>query len=508
MDLFSNMALGFERAFSFDALMFCFFGVTIGTFVGVLPGVGAMAAVALCLPITFYLDPTVALIMLAGIFYGAQYGSSTAAILLNVPGTVTAAVTCLDGYPMTQQGRAGLALFVTTITSFVGGSIAIVLMMLFTPAMAAFALRFSSAEYFMIMLLGLIVASTISPGSHLKSLAMVAVGLGLGLVGTDMNTGIMRFTFDRLELADGVSLVAIAMGLFGVAEILSSIGRESSKPIDVKTITFRSMIPSKPEMKQIVWPTLRGTSIGAFVGALPGSGATVATFMAYAVEKRLAKDPSRFGKGAIEGIAAPEAANNAAVQAAFMPTLSLGIPGDALMAFLLGAMMIHGIVPGPRFLIEQPVMFWGLVASFWIGNIMLLVLNIPLIGLWVRMLAIPYNILYPAMLFFICIGVYSINYQVFDIYAVIIFGVLGYLMNKFGYPPAPLLLGFILGPMMEEHFKRALLMSRGDFNIFWERPISAVLLGVTILLLALSARSIYISARRKRQEKGEVQSAG
>lgn len=504
MDLVANIALGFERALSFDALLFCFIGVTIGTFVGVLPGVGAMAAVALCLPFTFYLDPTVALIMLAGIFYGAQYGSSTAAILLNVPGTVTAAVTCLDGYPMSQQGRAGVALFVTTVASFLGGTIAIVLMMMFTPLVASFALRFSSAEYFMIMLLGLVVASTISPGSHLKSLAMVAVGLGLGLVGTDINTGTARFTFGQLGLADGVSLVAMAMGLFGVAEILASIGAARTKPIEARSITLRSMLPTLDEAKRLIVPILRGTGIGSVIGALPGSGATVATFMAYATEKRAAKDPSRFGNGAVEGVAAPEAANNAAVQAAFMPTLSLGIPGDALMAFLLGAMMIHGIVPGPRFLTEQPVIFWGLVASFWIGNIMLVILNLPLIGLWVRMLTIPYTILYPVMLFFICVGVYSVNYQVFDVYAVIIFGVVGFLMNKLGYPPAPLLLGFILGPMMEEHFKRSLLMSRGDLAIFWERPISAVLLASVVLLLVVSVRDIVRQSRRRDTATADV----
>ncbi len=490
MDLFTNIALGFERALSLDALLFCFFGVTIGTFVGVLPGVGAMAAVALCLPITFYMDPTVALIMLAGIFYGAQYGSSTASILLNVPGTVTSAVTCLDGYPMAQQGKAGVALFMVTITSFIGGSIAIVLMMLFTPAVAAFALKFSSAEYFMIMALGLITAATIAPGSPLKSLIMVVVGLALGTVGTDSASGAMRFTFGILELSDGVSLVAIAMGLFGVAEIISSIGRDSGKPIDAKHVTFKSMLPSKAELKASVMPTLRGTGIGALIGALPGAGATVATFMAYAAEKKVAKDPSRFGKGAIEGVVAPEAANNSAVQAAFMPTLSLGIPGDALMAFLLGAMMIHGIVPGPRFLVDQPVMFWGLVASFWIGNVFLLILNIPLIGVWVRILTIPYKVLYPTMLFFICIGVFAINFQVFDVIAVLFFGFMGFIMIKFGYPPAPILLGFVLGPMMEEHFGRALLMSRGSFSIFWERPISAVLLVITLVMLVLSAKSV------------------
>lgn len=504
MDLFANVALGFERALSFDALLFCFIGVTIGTFVGVLPGVGAMAAVALCLPITYYLDPTVALIMLAGIFYGAQYGSSTAAILLNIPGTVTSAVTCIDGYPMAKQGKAGVALFMVTVTSFVGGSIAIVMMMLFTPAVAAFALRFSSAEYFMIMALGLIAAVTIAQGSTLKSLAMVAVGLGLGTIGADSGSGAMRFTFGILQLSDGISLVAIAMGLFGVAEIISSIGRDQGAPIDAKDVSFRSMIPSKAEIKASIMPTLRGTGLGALIGALPGAGATVATFMAYAVEKKIAKDPSRFGKGAIEGIVAPEAANNAAVQAAFMPTLSLGIPGDALMAFLLGAMMIHGIVPGPRFLIDQPVMFWGLVASFWIGNIFLLILNIPLIGLWVRILTIPYKFLYPAMLFFICIGVFSINYQAFDVLVVLIFGFVGFIMTKFGYPPAPVLLGFVLGPMMEEHFGRALLMSRGSFSIFWERPISATLLAITLALFAFAMKGVIGHMRSGTLDIGEA----
>jgi TctA family transporter len=498
MDIFSNIAIGFERAFSLDALMFCFFGVTIGTFVGVLPGVGAMAAVALCLPITFYLDPTVSLIMLAGIFYGAQYGSSTASILLNVPGTVTAAVTCLDGYPMAQQGRAGVALLTTTMTSFIGGSIAIVLMMAFTPIIANFALRFSSVEYFMIMLLGLIVASTISRGSPLKGLAMVIVGIGLGTIGIDLNTGTLRFTFGSIELSDGLSLVAIAMGLFGVAEILASIGGARGTAIDRRSITFRSMIPTREDVRAVVWPTLRGTAIGSAIGALPGSGATIATFISYAVEKRAAKDPSRFGHGAIEGVAAPEAANNAAVQAAFVPTLSLGIPGDALMAFLLGAMMIHGIVPGPRFIIEQPEMFWGLVASFWIGNVMLLALNIPLIGLWVRLLTIPYSVLYPAMLFFVCIGVYSVSNSIFDIYTVIVFGIVGYFMNLRDYPAAPLLLGFILGPMMEEHLKRGLLMSRGDFTIFVARPISATLLAMIVAMLAFT---IWSAVRRQREAR-------
>ncbi|MGN0932248.1 tripartite tricarboxylate transporter permease [Falsigemmobacter intermedius] len=487
---FAHILSGFERAFAFDALLMCFVGVTIGTFIGVLPGVGALTAVALCLPLTFYMDPTVGLIMLAGIFYGAQYGSSTASILLNVPGSVTSAVTCLDGYPMAKQGRAGVALFMTTICSFVGGSIAILIMMVATPLVAAVALKMSSVEYFMIMAMGLVMAATVAPGSPIKSLAMVAFGLALGTVGMDLNSGALRYTFGQLELTEGISLVAIAMGMFGLTEIIGSIGKSDNKPMSAREITFRRMMPTRKDVKDSVMPTLRGTGIGAVIGALPGAGATIATFMAYATEKKVSKDPSRFGKGAIEGVVAPEAANNSAVQAAFMPTLSLGIPGDALMAFLLGAMIMHGIVPGPRFLTEQPVMFWGLIASFWIGNVFLLFLNIPLIGLWVRLLTVPYRILYPLILFFICMGVFAIKQQVFDIWLVVGFGALGLVLLRFGYPPAPILLGFVLGPLMEEHFSRAMLMSRGKLSIFLERPISAVLLIITAVIFFMSLRSV------------------
>jgi TctA family transporter len=494
VELFNNVVQGFAAALAPQALLFCFIGVTVGTFVGVLPGVGAMAAVAICLPITFYLDPMIALIMLSGIFYGAQYGSSIASILLNIPGTVTAAVTCLDGYPLTKQGRAGPALFITTVTSFVGGSIAIVLLMGFAPLIAGFALRFSSAEYFAIMLLGLVAASTLSLGSALKGLAMVVVGVALGIVGTDINTGTSRLTFGILELSDGLNLVAVAMGLFGVAEILSSVGQGRTVVVDPTSITMRSLIPTRQDIRESIMPTLRGTAVGSAIGALPGSGAIVATFMSYALEKRVSDTPEKFGRGAIEGIAAPEAANNAAVQAAFIPTLSLGIPGDALMAVMLGAMMIHGIVPGPQFITEHAATFWGLVASFWIGNVLLLILNIPLIGVWVRLLSIPYHLLYPAMLFFICIGVYAINNNVVDIYTVIAFGAIGYFMNEFQYPAAPLLLGFILGPMMEEHLKRALLISQGDFMVFLDRPISLTFLVVTALLLLLSMRQFMWAA--------------
>lgn len=486
MDLLSGLSLGFQTALSPEALLFCFIGVTLGMLVGVLPGIGALAAISMFLPVTFYLDPTVALITLAGIFYGAQYGGSTTSILLNLPGDATSAVTCLDGYPMAKRGEAGAAMFIATIASFLGGSLAILLVMGLAPALAELALRFSSTEYFSVMLLGLIAASTFSVGAPLKGLAMVVVGLVFGLVGMDVNSGQFRFAFRFLELADGLNLVAVVMGLFGVAEILDSIGRKRELTLKTANVTMRSMLPTRAQLHSTWGATGRGSLVGSLVGALPGTGPTIAAFMAYAVEKRISSDPSRFGNGAVEGIAAPEAANNASVQAAFIPTLSLGIPGDAVMAVMLGAMMIHGIVPGPQFIMEQPAMFWGLVASFWIGNVMLLFLNIPLIAVWVRILTIPYHVLYPAMLFFICIGVYSIRSSVFDIFIVVIFGAIGYFMRLFAYPPAPLLLGFVLGPLMEEHFKRALLIADGDFAIFVQRPISAGFLGVSVLVLALS----------------------
>ena len=483
METLANLASGFGVALSWTALGVCFAGVTLGTFVGVLPGIGALAAISLCLPLTFYMDPTHALIMLAGIFYGAQYGSSTASILLNIPGTPSAIVTCLDGYPMAKQGRAGPALFITTITSFLGGSFAIILLIAFAPPLAKFALGFGAPEYFSIMLLGLVAASTISVGSPLKGLAMVVFGLVLGLVGTDVTSGTYRFTFGNLELTDGLNLVAVAMGLFGIAEILSNLVHDQHPRVDAKAITLRSLMPTRDDMRRSLMPTLRGSLVGSWVGAMPGTGPSIAAFLAYATEKRLAADPSRFGKGAVEGIAAPEAANNASVQAAFIPTLCIGIPGDAVMAIMLGAMMIHGIIPGPQFLSEQPVMFWGLVASFWIGNVMLLALNIPLIGLWVRILAIPRDLLYPAILFFICVGVYSVNNNPFDILIALGFGVVGYLMTAFGYPAAPVLLGFILGPLIEENFRRALFISNGDFGIFLRSPLSLTALVATVLLV-------------------------
>jgi len=499
MDILSNIALGFDTALSFQGLLFCFLGVLVGSFVGVLPGIGPLAAISLALPMTYQLSPPIALIMLAGIFYGAQYGGSIAAILLNMPGTASAAVTCLDGNAMTKQGRAGVAMFTAMIASFVGGNVAILLVMGFTPMLASLALQFSSADYFAIMLLGLVAASSLSVGSPVKGLLMVVVGLLLGLVGTDMTSGMERFTFGVLEFADGISLVAIAMGMFGVAEILVNLSqKQRASDVPVGKFTMRSMLPKRDEMKGI-WKTLtRGSLLGSFVGALPGSGPAIAAFMSYAAEKKLSKTPERFGKGAIEGVAAPESANNAAVQAAFIPTLSLGIPGDAVMAVLLGAMILHGVTPGPLLVTSQPEIFWGLVASFWVGNIMLLLMNLPLIKLWVKMLSIPYHLLYPAMLFFICIGVYSIRSNVFDIYTTLVFGLVGFVLIKLRYPAAPLLLGFILGPMMEEHFRRALRLSRGDYTTFVGSTPSALFMAITLLFLVLSLVAVFRQRSGKR----------
>ncbi len=499
METFANLGLGFATAFAPQTLLYCFVGVFLGTFIGVLPGIGALATISMLLPLTFHVPPTAALVMLAGIYYGAQYGGSTASILLNLPGTPSAAVACLDGYPMAQKGRAGVALFMTTVASFVGASLGIIILTGFSPLLSDIALSFGPADYFAMMLLGLIAAATLAQGSPVKGIAMVLLGLALGMVGTDVQTGQQRFTFGIPELSDGVSLVALAMGLFGVAEVISSIRRMGRVQEAKQKITLRSMVPTGQDMRHSTLPMLRGTGIGAIFGALPGAGATIASFISYAVEKKVARDPSRFGKGAIEGVTAPESANNAAAQTAFIPTLTLGIPGDAVMALMLGAMIIQGIQPGPRLVGEHPELFWGLIASFWIGNVMLVVLNLPLIGIWVKMLSIPYRLLYPAILLFICIGVFSVNNNAFDVAMVLIFGVVGYGMMLLRFEPAPLLLGFILGPLMEEHLRRAMLLSRGDPMVFLERPISASFLALTLGLLLWAGYAMVRSQLRARR---------
>jgi len=505
MDIFGSLLIGFQTAMQPSVLMYCFLGVFLGTFVGVLPGIGALAAISLLLPITYHIDPTSAIVMLAGVYYGAEYGGSTASILLNLPGTASNAITCLDGYPMAKQGRAGVALFMTTIASLVGGLFGVAALTMFSHSIVEVGLKFGPAEYFSLMVLGLIAASTLVSGSPAKGLAMVVLGLLLGTVGTDINSGIPRFDFGIPELMDGISLVALAMGLFGIGEIVNSISikREGK----AQKITMRSMMPTGKDMKDSAMPMARGSVIGGFFGALPGTGAAIASFIAYAVEKKNAKDPSRFGKGAIEGIAAPEAANNAAAQCAFIPTLTLGIPGSATMAIMLGALIIHGIQPGPMLMAEQPALFWGLVVSFLIGNVLLLILNIPLIGLWVSLLNIPYRLLYPAILIFMMLGVYSVNNSTFDVVVVAIIGAIGYAMTLLRFEAAPLLLGFVLGPLMEENLRRALLLSRGDMGTFIERPISGTLLLIAALMLSWSLFNVLRGFARRRtlaKERGEV----
>ncbi|KDB57697.1 tripartite tricarboxylate transporter permease [Bordetella bronchiseptica] len=483
MELFDNIMLGLSTALAWKNLLWCIIGVSLGTLIGVIPGVGTLATMSLLFPITYVLEPTAALIMLAGIWYGSTYGGSTASILLNLPGTPANAVTCLDGFPMAKQGRGGVALLMTTVASFFGASVGIVMMMLFSPLVAEVAFKFGPAEYFSIMALGLVAASVVSSGSAIKGITMVVGGVMLGLVGTDVNSGVARFDFGFPELQDGVQIVALAMGLFGVTEIIASINhvKAADRKIDV---SMKAMLPTRDEMKRSWGPMARGSGLGSFFGVLPGVGPTVAAFMAYALEKRTSKTPERFGRGAIEGIMAPESANNASDQASFIPTMTLGIPGSVTMALIIGALMIHGIQPGPQMLTEQPEMFWGLVMSFWIGNIVLVILNVPMIGLWVRVLTIPYHVLYPAIVMFICIGTYAVNNNVFDVYAVLVFGIAGYILRVLGFEPAPLLLGYVLGPMLEENFRRAMLLSRGSLQTFIERPISMWVLLLTVFLLA------------------------
>jgi len=500
-ELLGNLALGFGTVLTVQGLVACLAGVTFGMFIGVLPGIGAMAAISVVLPITYYVQPTEALVMLAGIYYGAQYGGGITSILLNVPGTPSSTVVCLDGHPLARQGRAGPAIFMSAIASFSGGSIAIVCTAAFTPPIAEFALNFVSAEYFSLMVLGLLAAAALAQGSVVKGVAMVIVGLVLGLVGTDVTSGALRFTFGVMDLADGLNIVAIAMGLFGASEVISNLSRGAERRGEVLKVTWRQLVPTRDDLRRSVKPILRGATIGTWLGVLPGTGATISSFVAYAMEKRIAKDPSRFGRGAIEGVSAPEAANNAGAQGAFIPTLSLGIPGDPIMALMLGAMLIHGVNPGPGLLGEHPEIFWGLVASFWIGNLVLLIMNIPMIGLWVHILRVPYRLLYPSIILLICVGVYTINNNPFDIIVVSIFGAIGYAMGLARLSTAPMLLGYVLGPMLEENFRRALVLSRGDLMIFLERPVSALLLATTFVVLVYpAAKDLTRRLRRPRTE--------
>jgi TctA family transporter len=485
MTAWEGLLYGIGFALQPEVLVYCLLGVVLGTFVGVLPGIGAMAAISLLLPITFYITPEAALIMLAGVYYGAQYGGAVASILMRLPGTPQSAVTTLDGYPMARDGRAGVALFVAMSSSFAGSVIGIVVLVVLASWLTRAAIAFGAADYAAMMIFGLIAASTIGTSRPAKGFAMVALGLLLGCVGTDVNSGVQRFTFGQTELLDGINLVALAMGLFGVAEIISKV-RDPEREGVAERINLRSLLPGRDDLRRMVWPTIRGSTLGSFFGALPGTGSTLSSFLSYSMERRIARQPDRFGKGAVEGVAGPEAANNAAAITAFAPTLTLGIPGDPIMALMLGALVIHGVQPGPMMLEARPDMFWGLVASFGIGNMLLLILNLPLIGIWVAMLRIPFHLLYPAIVVFLCLGVYSVRGLPFDIVAVAAIGLAGYLLMLAAFSPALLLLGFVLGPLIETNLRRAFLISRGDPMVFLERPIAAGFVAASCALLALS----------------------
>jgi len=495
MDLFANLNLGFATALTLSNILYCFVGVLLGTLIGVLPGLGPVATIAMLLPTTFALSPISALIMLAGIYYGAQYGGSTTAILINLPGEASSVVTTLDGYQLALKGRAGVALATAAIGSFCAGTIATIVLALFAPPLADLALKFGPAEYASLVLLGLVASIVLAHGSLLRATGMILLGLILGLVGTDINTGYLRFTFDFSEVADGINFVILAMGMFGIGEIMVNLERSATRTLLVKRIT--GLMPTREDIKRIIGPILRGSVVGSMLGILPGGGALLASFASYSLEKKVSKHASEFGKGALEGVAAPESANNAGAQTSFIPMLTLGIPSNPVMAMMIGAMIIHGIQPGPLVMSKQPALFWGVIVSMWLGNLFLLILNLPMIGLWVRLLTVPYRLLYPAILVFCGIGVYSLNNAQFDIYLMAIFGLLGYLFSKIECEPAPLMLGFILGPMLEEYVRRALLLAKGDPFTFVRRPISATLLVLVILSIVVV---MLPSLRKKREE--------
>ena len=494
-DILSNLGLGIGVALTPSNIAYCFIGSLVGTLIGVLPGLGPLAAIAMLLPVTFTLDPTGALIMLAGIYYGAQYGGSTTAILVNVPGESSSVITCLDGYQMARQGRAGTALATAALGSLFAGTVATLVIALAGPLLASIAQQFGAPEYLSLMVFGLIGAVVLANGSVLNATSMVVLGLILGVIGTDIESGVPRYTFGVRALSEGLAFTPVAMGIFGVAEILRSLETEQRR--DLLSAKLTGLRPSMKDLRDAFPAVLRGTALGSLLGVLPGGGALLSSFAAYGLEKKIATDPSRFGRGAIEGVAAPEAANNAGAQTSFIPLLTLGIPSNAVIALMLGAMILHGIVPGPRIMTQQPELFWGLIASMWVGNLMLVIINLPLIGLWVRLLKIPYRLLYPAILLFCSIGAYSLSNNVLDVGLMILFGGIGYMFYKLGCEPAPLLMGFILGPMLEENFRRAMSLSRGDPMIFVQRPISAAIL---VLAAALLLMMIFPAFRRTREE--------
>ncbi|AQV95172.1 tripartite tricarboxylate transporter permease [Cupriavidus necator] len=495
MELLANLGLGFSTALTFQNLAYAFLGCVLGTLIGVLPGLGPLATIAMLLPVTYTLPPVAALIMLAGIYYGAQYGGSTTAILVNLPGESSSVVTTIDGYQMARRGRAGVALATAGLGSFFAGCVATLILAAFAAPLSELAFKFGPAEYFSLMVLGLIGAVVLASGSLVKAIAMIVLGLLLGLVGTDVNSGAARFSFDVPELTDGLNFVSVAMGVFGFAEIIANLEQKEHRETFTDHIT--NLFPTREDFKRMIPAVLRGTVLGSALGILPGGGAALASFAAYSLEKKTSKYSHEFGKGAIEGVAGPESANNAAAQTSFIPLLTLGIPPNAVMALMVGAMTIHNIQPGPQVMTSNPALFWGLIASMWIGNFMLIVLNLPLIGIWVKLLKVPYRYLYPAILTFCCIGVYSVQNTTFDVFQTAAFGVIGYLFIKLKCEPAPLLLGFVLGPMMEENFRRSLLLSRGDFSVFVTRPLSlGLLIAAAVLVLVVAMPSI----KSKREE--------
>ena len=490
--LLENFSLGFNVAFSAANLLYCFLGVFIGTLIGVLPGIGPAGAISLLLPVTFGISPVSAIIMLAGIYYGSQYGGSTTSILVNIPGEAASVVTCLDGYKMARQGRAGPALGIAAFGSFIAGTVGIIILMFLAEPLSSVAIKFGPPEYFSLMILALTILTYLAQGSMIKAVIMAALGVSISQIGMDLVTGHARFTFGIPELEDGVGLIPIVMGLFGIAEVLTNL--EESGDVQILKAKIKGLLPTLRDWLDSIGSILRGTFLGFFLGVLPGGGAVISSFVSYAVEKKVSKHPEKFGTGAIEGVAGPESANNSATSGAFIPLFTLGIPSNAVMALLLGALMIHGVMPGPLLIKQNPEIFWGTVMSMYIGNVLLLVLNLPLIGLWVKLLKVPYKILFPLILFFCVIGSYSISSSKLDVLAMICFGILGYLFRKFGYEPAPLVMAFILGPMLENSLRQSLLMSGGDFSIFFTRSISASSMTIALLILL---SSVFLKKRRR-----------
>ena len=501
MELLNYLSIGLSVALQPVNLFYCFVGVFIGTLIGVLPGIGPVGAMSLLLPTTFKATPEAAIIMLAGIYYGAMYGGSTTSILVNIPGEAASVVTCLDGYQMARKGRAGPALGMAAFGSFIAGTLSIVGLMILAPPLSQFAIKFGPPEYFTLMVLGLTILIYLAHGSMSKALLMAAFGVVLGLIGLDSINARPRFTFERMELMDGVGLVPIVMGLFGISEVLLNI--EQAFRREIFETKIRGLLPTAKDWKDSTGPLARGSLIGFFLGILPGGGAVISSFISYAIEKRFSKHPEQFGKGAIEGVAGPESANNAATGGAFIPLMTLGIPPNVVMAMLLGAFMVHGVQPGPLMMKQNPGLFWGVIASMYIGNFMLLILNLPLISIWVQVLKVPYKILFPLILLFCLIGVYSVSNAVFDIYIMILFGIVGYLMKKFDYEGAPLVLAFVLGPLLENNLRKSLIMSQGDFSIFFTRPLSAVSL-VLALLLLVSPLIPWMGKKRAEIPKEEI----